>query len=355
MVLMALITTFMTTPLVKWIYPHKYHTKYSLTDETQVSLGVLGKTGIKQVPLADMTSHIHILLCIPPVPAIPLLMNIVQMLANYNKKTNQKILVNTAQMIEVTDRYSSVLMATNPLTGDDSLTPLIEGFGRLNGVKISNQKIISSPEHFPEDLVEVVTTEHIDVLFYPWQVSSDHDEVQDSTSEVLFELLKICPSSVGILVNSGLSSVINMSESKILVPFFGGPDDRESVELALSFGILTCIVRYKCDRFDESDEELIKKVIQLSENDPSVIYSEREFDDTAEGATTSVRVEVERNNFSLIVLGRSSMSESDDPSEFEQVLGRLAGKLFDDRLSMDMLVVSCGGNSAGFMNLNRED
>jgi len=71
------------------------------------------------------------------------------------QKTKQKILVNTAQMIEVTDRYSSVLMATNPLIGDDSLTPVIEGFGRLNGVKISNN---SSTEHFPEDLVEVMKT-----------------------------------------------------------------------------------------------------------------------------------------------------------------------------------------------------
>jgi len=168
------------------------------------------------------------------------------------------------------------------------------------------------------------------------------------------EFLKICPSSVGILVNSGLLSIINMSEAKILVPFFGGPDDREAVELALSIGILTCIVRYKRDRLDESDEDLIKNVVQFSENDPAVIYSEREFNDTAEGAIDAVKVEVENNSFSLIVLGRSSMPESHDPSGFEQVLGRLAGKLFDDGLLVDLLVVSRGGNSARFLNLDRD-
>jgi len=112
-------------------------------------------------------------------------------------------------------------------------------------------------------------------------------------------------------------------------------------------------VRYKCDRFDESDEELIKNVIQFSENDPAVIYSEREINDTAEGAA-AVKVEVENNQFSLIVLGRSSMPESDDPSGFEQVLGRLAGKLFDDGVLVDLLVVSRGGNSARFLNLDRD-
>jgi len=155
-------------------------------------------------------------------------------------------------------------------------------------------------------------------------------------------------------VNSGLSGIINMSEAKILVPFFGGPDDREAVELALSIGILTCIVRFKCDRLDENDEELIKNVIQFSENDPAVIYSEREINDTAEGVT-AVKVEVENNHFSLIVLGRSSMPESDDPSGFEQVLGRLAGKLFDDGVTIDLLVVSRGGSSARFLNLDRDD
>jgi len=324
-----------------------------LSEETKLSIGKANFSS--QVALADLSSHLHILMCIPPEPSMPLLMNIVQMLANYIKKTNHKILVNTAHMVEVTDRYSSVLSATSPsLSGDDAMTPIIEGFGRLNGVKISNQKIISSAEHFQEDLVDIVTTEHIDVLFFPWQIPIDH-EIHDSTAIILFELLKICPASIGILVNAGFTGIINMSEAKILVPFFGGADDREAVELALSFGILTCIVSYTSDKLDEDDETLIKNVIHLSEHDPSVIYSVREFNEAADNAAAVVKEEYVNNHFSLIVLGRTSFPESQDPDEIEQVLGKLARKLLDQNLSLDLLVVSRGQNGAKFLNLEIRD
>jgi len=68
-----------------------------------------------EIPLAELSSHLRILLCVPPVSAVPLLLNIVQMLATYIKKTNQKMLVSTARLIEVTDRYSSAINATSPI------------------------------------------------------------------------------------------------------------------------------------------------------------------------------------------------------------------------------------------------
>jgi len=257
-------------------------------------------------------------------------------------------------MIEVTDRYSSVLMATSP-TGDDVVRSIIESFSRLSGVKISNQRVISTPEHFPEDLVEIVTTEHVDFVFYPWPISLDH-EVHDNSAEILNGLLAVCPASVGILVNSGISHTISITEAKILVPFFGGPDDREAVEIALSFGILTCIVCYNKQSPDEKDNALIQTVANLSEQDPTVILSYREYHETDDDPEVMVKQEFENNQFSLIIMGRSSgYGEMEDTSNFERTLGKLAGRLMLHDLSLDLLIIRKGENSTKFSNFGKND
>jgi len=147
-----------------------------------------------------------------------------------------------------------------------------------------------------------------------------------------------------------------MPEAKILVPFFGGPDDREAVELALSTGLLTCVVSFKSDKFDDNDEALIKNVINLSKQDSSVIYSTRVFNNTTDDPATAVRQECENKVvFSLIVLGRMSFPESQNPTDVERVLGNVAGSLLLHNLALDLLVVSRGQDSAKFLNLERDE
>jgi len=252
-------------------------------------------------------------------------------------------------MIEVSDRYSSVLSATNP--GEDNITPVIEGFATLNGVKINNQKIISSSEHFAEDILNLIHDESIDMVFFPWHLSAEH-ETHDLSSDIIPEVLKIKSLTVAVLIHSGTSGVLNLSEAKLMVPFFGGPDDRKAVEVALSFGILTCIIYYKREHeLDDDDNKLIEKLYQFSEKDPSVVYSVREFNEMEDDIVVSLREEYETSNFSLLVVGHSAgLTHSSDPSDLEQVIGCVGGKLIDNDFPSSVMVVKCGEN-CNFLNL----
>jgi len=348
MVLMALITTFMTTPLIKCIYPSKYHVVGGVKNKEPKHVAV------SSIPLSDMSLELNVLVCVAPVPPMPLLMNIVQMFANYNKRSeNTKLLINTAQMIEVTDRYSSVFNAANP--GDDTISPVIEGFATLNGVKISNQKIISSEEHFTEDVVHLIEDENIDIVFFPWQLTPDHEK-HDASPDMIEALLKVKPLTVACLINSGVVGVINLSEAKFMVPFFGGVDDRKAVEMALSFGLLTCIIHYKTEKeLEDEDEQFIENISHFSEKDPSVIYSSRKFNETEDDIVAAITQEYDNSHFSIICLGyTSTIHPSSDPSEFERRLGTLAGKLVDANFPLNIMVVKSGDNCS-FLNFNKTE
>jgi hypothetical protein len=351
MVLMALITTFMTTPLIKCIYPSKYHVVGIKRQTSKAKQGGY----VSAIPLSDINTELNVLVCISPIPPMPLLMNIVQMFANYNKRSeNTKLLINTAQMIEVSDRYSSVINAANP--GEDSISPVIEGFATLNGVKISNQKIISSEEHFTEDIVHLIEDENYDVVFFPWQLTPDHEK-HDASPDMIEALFKVKPLTVAGLINSGVAGVINLSEAKFMVPFFGGVDDRKAVEMALSFGLLTCIIHYQTEKeLDDEDQQFIESVSHFSEKDPSVIYSARKFNETEDDIVAAITQEYDNSHFSLVCLGFSSAfrSPSDEASEFEKRLGTLAGKLVDADFPLNILVVKSGEN-CNFLNFQKEE
>jgi hypothetical protein len=281
-----------------------------------------------------------------------LIMNIVQMFANYNKKAEHITLhISTAQLIEVSDRYSSVLQATSQ--GEDTITPVFEGFATLNGVKMNTQKIISSTEHFSEDILELIQEDSIDVVFYPWQLDLDH-ETHDSSFHMIPELLKIKSLTVAILIKTGIAGVLNLSEAKFLVPFFGGIDDRKAVEIALSFGIQTCIIYFKTEKeLDPEDARLVEVISHFAEKDPAVIYAMKEYSDVQDNITDILNEEYQNSQFSLLSVGYDSQTpftQSSDSSNREGIVGPLAGKLIDNDFPTNILVVKSGEN-CNFLNL----
>jgi hypothetical protein len=286
-----------------------------------------------------------------------LLMNLVQMFANYNKKSEHTNLqISTAQLIEVSDRYSSVFKSTTRLhLGEDTTTPVFEGFANLNGVKINTHKIIASTEQFSEDILNLIQEDSIDMVLFPWQLGADH-ETHDSSFHMLPEVLKIKALSVGILIKTGDSEVINLSEAKLMVPFFGGPDDRKATELALSFGVLTCIVYYKTEiELDDEDKKLIDILSHFAEKDPSISYSVKDFSDSEENIISSLKEDLESNQFSLISVGFDNeylSRNSSEPSDLEPLVGKLAGKLIDTDFPTPILVVKSGGN-CNFLTLSK--
>jgi len=188
-------------------------------------------------------------------------------------------------------------------------------------------------------------------FFFPWQLDPDH-ETQDSAYQMIPELFKIKSLTVTILIKTGIPGVLNLSEAKLLVPFFGGADDRKAIEIALSFGFQTYIRYYKTDKEPEDeDTKLLEYLMAFAEKDPSLIYSSREYTEGIDNITELLKEEYESNQFSLISVGYDSAYPTPGSSDFnsetiEPMVGVLAGKLIDADFPTNILVVKSGVNSS---------
>jgi len=181
------------------------------------------------------------------------------------------------------------------------------------------------------------------MVIFPWQLSSEHENY-DSASDMIPELLKVKELTMSVLINSGTAGVLNLTEAKLMVPFFGGADDRKAAEVALAFGILSTIIYYKTEReLEDEDMKLLEKLSHYSEKEPSVVYSVREFNEMEDNFVYALREEYENSHFSLICVGYTSAVPSvGDPSDLEVILGTIAGKLINDDFPAHIMVVKSG-------------
>lgn len=244
LVLMALFTTFITTPTVMAIYKGP---------------GNGGKSDLshKHRKLANKNpkDQLRILACLHGLQNVPSLITLIESTRS-TKKSQLKLFV--MHLVELTERSSSIIMVQRARKNGlpfinrfrrgawhDQVTGAFQAYSQLGRVSVRPITEISSLSTMHEDICQMADTKRVAIIILPFhkQWKGDDDESIENVGHgwrlVNQRVLKHAPCSVGVLVDRGFGNKANQTPSpntiitqNICVVFFGGPDDREALELA---------------------------------------------------------------------------------------------------------------------------
>ncbi|RWR76794.1 cation/H+ antiporter 20 [Cinnamomum micranthum f. kanehirae] len=242
-VLMALFTTFMTTPTVMAIYksprgggggysPYKHrklHTSFTADDHKQLRI------------LACLHSHSN----------VPSIINLIETIRGGTNKYPFKLYI--LRLVELTERSSSIIMVLrgrrnglpflNRLASgaNDRVAAAFEAYGQLGRVRVLPMNAISALSTMHEDVCSVAEEKRVAMIILPFHKHGGAgdvamDQVGPGWRGVNQRVLKEAACSVGILVDRGFGGGHQVRSADVAhgvcVVFFGGPDDREALELA---------------------------------------------------------------------------------------------------------------------------
>ncbi|CAK9171272.1 unnamed protein product [Ilex paraguariensis] len=248
LVLMALFTTFMTTPTVLVIY------KPARNNISSSSYS--GNRNRRLQPASEsFKDELRILACIHGLGNIPSLVNLIESTRSVNKS---RLKLYIMHLVELTERSSSIVMVQRlqkngfPFINrfwrgelHDRVAVAFQAYSQLRRVSVRTTTAISALPMMHEDICHVAEDKSVAMIILPfhkqWKKTNGDDEVDDlghSWREVNQRVLKDAPCSVALLVDRGFGGGFQKTpgptanvEKRVCVIFFGGPDDREALEL----------------------------------------------------------------------------------------------------------------------------
>ncbi|XP_010676379.2 cation/H(+) antiporter 18 [Beta vulgaris subsp. vulgaris] len=328
MVLMALVTTFMTTPIVMAVYkPAKRGRAYKL----------------RTVQRKDPSAQLRVMACFHSGRSIPTMINLIEASRGTEKK--QGLAVYAMHLMELSERSSAIRMVhkarNNGLpfwnkgmqSDSDQVVVAFEAYGQLSQVQIRPMTAISHFSDMHEDICASAESKRAALIILPFHKHQKFDGSLETTRHeyrvINKKVLQHTPCSVGILVDRGLggSSQVSASnvDSTITILFFGGPDDREALAFGERMsehpGITLVVVHFKADPNMEggemvaidvsdsstgkdskaADEEVIDVIKQKVSKDGSIKYEER----VVKGSSDTSNVIKEFSRCNLVLVGRS--------------------------------------------------
>lgn len=223
MVVMALFTTFMTTPAVMAIYkPAMYNGRKVQQSTTHP---------------CDEFKEFRVLACVHGNRDVSSLVNFIEMIRGGTKKSALKLYI--LHLVELTERFSSIIMARASALpfgcssiAPDSVSVAFETYGQLGRVQVRAMKAVSAMSSMHEEVFRVAGEKQASLVVVPLV-----ENMGVEWRAVKQKVLEKSPCTVAVLVDRGLSRRASQEGTeevgwKVCVVFFGGPDDREVLQLA---------------------------------------------------------------------------------------------------------------------------
>lgn len=329
MVLMAVFTTFITTPVVMAVYkPAKQMGKGNYKHRT--------------IEREDKDSQLRIMMCFHSTRNIPTIINLIE--ASRGTEKREGLCVYAMHLMGLSERPSAILMVHksrknglpfwNKMQQPHSSLVVVafEAFRQLSRVAVKPMTVISHMSNIHDDICASAERKRVAMIILPFHKHQRLDGSLETTRNefrwVNKRVLEHAQCSVGILVDRGLGGSTHVSASNVssstTVLFFGGPDDREAlaygVRMAEHPGISLTIIHLLADpetapeitRVDangssyasmtSADEKFLGEIQQASTCDSTIIYEKR-LVKNSEGVIAVVR---EFSSCNLFLVGRSS-------------------------------------------------
>ncbi|XP_022737571.1 cation/H(+) antiporter 18-like [Durio zibethinus] len=297
MVLMAIFTTFITTPIVMAVYKPARRRKMDYKYRT--------------IERKNPDTQLRILACFHSARNIPSMINLLE--ASRGVEKREGLSVYALHLMELSERSSAILMVHKARKNGlpfwnkgqrDHVVVAFEAFQQLSRVTVRPMTSISSMADMHEDICTTAGSKKAAIIILPFHKHQRVDGSLETTRKdfcrVNQRVLEHAPCSVGILVDRGLGGSTHVSASNvsylITVLFFGGCDDREALaygaRMAEHPGIRVNIMRFvvepetigeitTIDMQENSglktmslDEEFLSEFKKMSKDD-SVRYEEK--------------------------------------------------------------------------------
>jgi hypothetical protein len=253
------------------------------------------------------------------------------------------VTVHAARFLQINDRLSTVLMASNEqetIMRDPALN-IFKAFGDLKHISVVPHLLVSRMTDFPKDLAQLAYANHSELVVIPFQPAKVIKEVSEPTSVSAWlnasegprpkvaedtivsnlnifadQLIRKCRVKVAILVDAGLEKQ-SLKTVSILIPFFGGIDDRESLLLALRIGALRNVTIHvlhitiidsqtkkpvNAGNMDLEDSKMIEYIqsLQKNGNERCIVTFEKAETSTPYDLVLS---HLEKTDYSLVIVG----------------------------------------------------
>ncbi|KAK6935469.1 Cation/H+ exchanger, partial [Dillenia turbinata] len=251
MVLMALFTTFITTPLVLLVYkPAKE--------------AIRGDYKFRTIGRKDLKAPVRIMACFHSARNIPSILNLIEA----SRGIEKGLRVYAMHLMELSERSSAIRMVHKArkngrpfwnkalLPDSNEIVVAFEAFSRLSRVCIRPMTAISALSSIHEDICASAERKRAAIIVLPYHKHQRIDGLLETTRaefrSINQRVLEHAPCSVGILVDRGLGGMTHISASNvssvITMLYFGGADDRESLaygaRMAEHPGIKLVVVRF---------------------------------------------------------------------------------------------------------------
>ncbi|WOL10513.1 hypothetical protein Cni_G19270 [Canna indica] len=251
LVLMALFTTFITTPLVVAIYtpargaaPYKHRT----------------------IVRGDSDSELRVLACFHGTRNIPTMINLIESMRGTRRRG---ITVYATHLMELSERSSAISMVhkarrnglpfwnRKPNSNEgDQLVVAFQAYQQLSNVTVRPMTAISDLHTIHEDITASAEQKRAAFILLPFHKLQQLDGCMETIGHgyhlVNQRVLRTALCSVGILVDRGLGGTVQVPASDVsytvAVLFFGGRDDREALALGTRIaehpGIQLVVLRF---------------------------------------------------------------------------------------------------------------
>ncbi|XP_071690552.1 cation/H(+) antiporter 20-like [Rutidosis leptorrhynchoides] len=228
-VMMALVTTFMTTPMVIAVY------KPARSISSIVYHRSLKESSSHY--LQTLKSELRVVACVHGSQNSPSVMNLINSMQSPNTYSNMKLYI--LRLIELTERSSSIMMVhqacKNGVPCFKSSAVKANKVKKENKVKIRSSTAISPLSTMHEDICHVAEKKKAAIVILPiykrWRREDNEEEVAHigpGWEMVNQRVLTHAPCTMALLVDRG--GIISIPK-RVCVVFIGGPDNREAVEL----------------------------------------------------------------------------------------------------------------------------
>lgn len=286
LVLMALFTTFMTTPAVMAIY-RPTHGGFP---------GTRRRLQAGDLPFPESgKDKLRVLACVHGPKNAPSLIKLIDLMRMTKPSFSLKLYA--MHLIELTNRSSSIMMVQRARkngvpfinsiyrgTTHDQVATAFQAYSQVGQITVRHSTAISALSTMHEDIYHVAEEKRISIIILPfhklWRGENHEEAVAVDTvghrwREVNLKVLESAPCTVAILVDRGLGSSfiqeeeesITVMPKRVCIMFFGGADDREVLELGGRMAKLETSVRVTLLRFfDNRRSESNNVALWLSGN-----------------------------------------------------------------------------------------
>ncbi|KAL1326478.1 hypothetical protein HN51_036578 [Arachis hypogaea] len=242
MVLMAIFTTFITTPLVMAVYkPAKRMAKADYKYRT--------------VKRKNPDTQLRLMVCFHSTRNIPSMLNLIE--ASRGTEKREGLCIYALHLMELTERPSAILMVhktrknglpfwnkgchSNSHSDANQMVIAFEALEQLSRVSIRPMTAISSIPNIHDDICACAESKRVAMVILPFHKHQRVDGTWETTRSefrwVNKRVLEHAPCSVGILVDRGLGGTTHVAASNVsssmTMLFFGGNDDQEALTYAL--------------------------------------------------------------------------------------------------------------------------